>query len=282
MAYSIFGGHGFVGSEVMKLLDKTSEEDHIRVSRNQISPLPRDEVLYLISTTDNYNVLSNPYIDIDTNLTHLMRVLDSCRQSKTSVFNFVSSWFVYGDQENYPVKEDAPCNPKGFYSITKKCAEDLVISYCKTFKMDYRIFRLGNVIGTGDGGVSAKKNALQYLINQMKDNKDINLYNGGRFFRDYVHVEDVARALLFLMKKSPVNDIYNIGGSDDMQEFIDIMNHAKEMLGSTSRFNAVKPSEFHDIVQTKDMVLDSFKLIELGFVYKHEMVGTLGELCKKN
>ena len=281
MAYSVYGGNGFVGTEVMKLLDQ-DEHDHIRIARNGIEPMHTDEVLYLISTTDNYNVLANPYIDIETNLIHLMRVLEACKRNKTSVFNFVSSWFVYGDQEELPVDEDAPCNPKGFYSITKKCAEDLVISYCKTFGMDYRIFRLGNVMGTGDGGVSAKKNALQYLIDQMRNNKDLNLYHGGKFFRDYIHVEDVARAMLFLMEKSPVNDIYNIGGSDDMQEFIDIMNHAKELLGSTSKFNAVEPSKFHDIVQTKDMILDSYKLVELGFEYKHEMVGSLEELCKKN
>ena len=274
MAYSIFGGHGFVGSEVMKLLDKTSEEDHIRVSRNQISPLPRDEVLYLISTTDNYNVLSNPYIDIDTNLTHLMRVLDSCRQSQSSIFNFVSSWFVYGDQEDYPVKEDAPCNPKGFYSITKKCAEDLVISYCKTFGMDYRIFRLGNVYGDGDGGVSSKKNALQFLIEKMKRDEDLNLYFGGEFYRDYIHVEDVARAIVHCMDDAPVNDIYNIGGGESHM-FIDLVTAAREALGSSSKFLTVDQPFFHKIVQTKNMMLDSSKLMQTGFNHHHSIMGSL-------
>lgn len=271
--YSVYGANGFVGSEVRKVL----EGEVLAVPRNCFDPMGNGQVLYLISTTDNYNVLTNPYIDIETNLLHLVRVLEACKNSST-VFNFVSSWFVYGDQEDFPVMEDQPCNPKGFYSITKKCAEDLVISYCKTFGMEYRIFRLGNVYGPNDNGVSKKKNALQYLINEIKENRDINLYFGGDFNRDYVHVEDVARALEFLMDKSPVNDIYNIGGNDT-QVFGDIMKEAAVLLGSESVFNTVEQPEFHKIVQTKNMDLDSYKLVELGFRYKHNIMEDLRDLC---
>tara|TARA_Y100000310_G_C20700345_1_gene829135 strand:+ start:5400 stop:6221 length:822 start_codon:yes stop_codon:yes gene_type:complete len=269
---SVYGAAGFVGTEVMRVLG----EDALPISRNSLDCSGADEILYLISTTTNYNVLTNPYIDIETNLIHLVRVLESCKYSG-AVFNFVSSWFVYGDQEKLPVTEEAPCKPTGFYSITKKCAEDLVISYCKTFDMDYRIFRLGNVYGTGDKGVSAQKNALQYLIGEMKKDKDINLYFGGKFYRDYIHVEDVARALMFLMKKSPLNDIYNVGGNNTLM-FRDIIDHAKNLLGSKSIFNIIDPPSFHKIVQTKDMNLDSFKLLELGFEYKHNILKSLKDI----
>lgn len=269
--FSVYGAGGFVGAEFMKLLGDVA----LPVPRNSLDCPAADQILYLISTTDNYNVLTNPYIDIETNLTHLVRVMEACKHTG-AVFNFVSSWFVYGDQDKLPVTEDSPCNPKGFYSITKKCAEDLVVSYCKTYDMDYRIFRLGNVYGRGDAGVSSKKNAMQYLIGEMKKNKDINLYFGGQFYRDYIHVEDVSRALLFLMEHSPVNDIYNVGGGDT-RLFADIMKEAAVLLGSESVFNTVDPPSFHKIVQTKDMDLDSSKLIELGFKYKHNIMESLGD-----
>ena len=62
--------------------------------------------------------------------------------------------------KNLPVNESQPCDPKGFYSITKKCAEDLLISFCNTFGVKYRIIRLCNVMGKGDKGASSKKNAI--------------------------------------------------------------------------------------------------------------------------
>ena len=64
--------------------------------RNDLVP-KTNNILYLISTTDNYNVKTNPYIDIETNLTTLIRVLENARQLEDIVFNFASSWFVYGD-----------------------------------------------------------------------------------------------------------------------------------------------------------------------------------------
>ena len=91
--------------------------------RNNVIPTSPN-VLYMRSTTDNYNVFSDLFVDIDTNLTHLMRVLNSYTDNEplrsNSIFNFVSSWFVYGKTDDLPAKETSICNPKGFYSITKK------------------------------------------------------------------------------------------------------------------------------------------------------------------
>ena len=68
-------------------------------------------------------------IDIETNLSVMMEVLEKLKE-KDFVFNFISSWFVYGDTK-MPASETSICFPKGFYSITKKAAEDLLISFCE-------------------------------------------------------------------------------------------------------------------------------------------------------
>lgn len=141
---TVYGSSGFIGSHFCEMYpDEVFREFNIKGK-----PL-FDTVLYLISTTDNYNIMTDPYIDIDTNLKVLMEVLWNYKDKKDTVFNFVSSWFVYGDTE-LPAREDSCCKPRGFYSITKKCAEDLLISFCETYGLKYRIFRLANVIGVGD------------------------------------------------------------------------------------------------------------------------------------
>ena len=152
MKINVYGASGFVGSNFCNLY----KEDVIEQPR-EINAPKADNVLYLISTTDNYNVFTDLHKDVNVNLTKLMSVLTECKD-KDVTFNFVSSWFVYGKVE-LPAKENSLCNPTGFYSITKKCAEDLIISYCKTFNKKYRILRLCNVYGSNDKGTSKKKNA---------------------------------------------------------------------------------------------------------------------------
>ena len=255
---SVFGATGFVGS---KFYNKYKDECVI-VSREEVVP-QSNKVLYLISTVDNYNVLENSFIDIETNLIHLMKVLDNCK-GKDIHFTFVSSWFVYGDT-HLPARESSPCKPKGFYSITKLAAEQLIESYCKTFNIKYNIVRLGNVIGKGDGKASKKKNALQFLIDEMKADRDINLYNNGEFYRDFVHVDDVVDGLKFVIDKGESGEIYNLGSARKPTLFKDIIAYAHHEIGSHSKIGNMEPSDFHKIVQVESMYLDSSKLGSLGF-----------------
>jgi nucleoside-diphosphate-sugar epimerase len=255
---SIFGGTGFIGS---KFYNKYKDESVI-IGREDTQP-QSNKVLYLISTVDNYNVLENSFVDIETNLTHLMKVLDNCK-GKDIEFTFVSSWFVYGDT-HLPARESSPCRPKGFYSITKLAAEQLLESYCKTFNIKYNIVRLGNVIGKGDGKASKKKNALQFLIDELKADRDINLYNDGEFYRDFVHVDDVVDGLKFVMDRGENGEIYNLGSARKPTLFKDIIAYVRQEVGSNSNIGNMEPSDFHKIVQVESMYLDSSKLSSMGF-----------------
>ena len=115
----------------------------------------------------------------------MIKVLENIKNKNNTTFNFISSWFVYGNTD-LPAHEESYCDPRGFYSITKRAAEQLLISYCETYEIKYRILRLANVIGTGDKKVSKKKNALTYLINELKQDNAINLYSDGDLYRDYI------------------------------------------------------------------------------------------------
>jgi len=194
---SVFGANGFIGSKFCEMYN-----DQIYIEPRESNVPKYDDVLYLISTTDNYNVFGDVHLDINTNLNKLMDVLPNVK----GTFTFTSSWFVYG-QQHLPVKEDTHCNPTGFYSITKKAAEDLLVSYCKTFNIKYRVLRLGNVYGKNDKGVSKKKNALQFLIEEIKNNRDVNLYFGGDFLRDYIYIDDVCRAIKLCMEKGLITRV---------------------------------------------------------------------------
>lgn len=271
MGLTILGGHGFVGSQYVKTYYDPAVGNIVSVNDRDDYKIYSKDVLYFISTVDNYNVHDYPHLDIETNLSVLIDVLEQWRNyqeregTTDGVFNFISSWFVYGDQK-YPlgVREDADCRPKGFYSITKRCAEQLLVSYCDTYGLKYRILRLGNVIGPGDKKVSARKNALQYLVNRLASNQDIEIYGDGLFLRDYIHVQDCAEAIELVMARGNTNEIYNIGNGVSWP-FSLILKYAKDLLGSSSKFTYIEPKEFHKKVQIPTFYMNVDKLERLGY-----------------
>jgi nucleoside-diphosphate-sugar epimerase len=262
-------GKGFVGSRYCELTPDVIVND-----RNDYE-VKTDKVLYTISTIDNYNVYENPYLDIDTNLTTLIKTLESCKD-KNVTFNFISSWFVYGNVP-LPAREDADCDPKGFYSITKRAAEQLLISYCQTFGLKYRILRLSNILGESDSKVSPKKNAVQYMINELLNDRPVRLYDGGVAFRDYMYVDDAVRAINLVMNNSKPNQIYNIGNGVPVK-LKDIIDYVVTKTGSKSQVTNVAPANFHNIVQTTNMVLDVEKLEMLGYKPKYQINDALDKL----
>lgn len=256
---SVFGSTGFIGSKFCELYSNNT----IKINKNDYIP-KSSNILYLISTTNNYNVFDDLNLDINTNLNILMNVLKNCKDKNNITFNFVSSWFVYGKSETLPASENTYCNPKGFYSITKRTAEQLLISFCETFDIKYRIFRLANVYGESDKSVSKKKNALQFLIKEIISGHDINLYDAGKHLRDFIYIDDVCKAIKICIDKADTNDIINIGNGKPYQ-FLDLMTYCKKKVNSQSKFINIKPTRFHDIVQVKNMYLDISKLEKLGF-----------------
>lgn len=212
---------------------------------------------------------------------HLMDVLDACYETygKDFEFNFISSWFVYGNSkdrevDNSPIDEDAPCNPTGFYSITKRCAEQLLISYCKTFGIKYKILRLANVLGHEDKGVSKKKNALQYLMDKIVHNEPIELYSGGRLYRDYIDVRDCVNAIKLVMENGEDSSIYNISNGKS-HLFRDLINYSIRHSESKSNILEILPTEFHSTVQATDVFLSNEKLKKLGYSPKFTIEETL-------
>jgi nucleoside-diphosphate-sugar epimerase len=273
---SIFGSTGFIGSKFCALypniIYKIDREDYTPKSNN---------ILYLISTIDNYNIHQNLHVDIDTNLSTLMSVLENIdRNDKDLVFNFVSSWFVYGKNEITPFNEEKSfCNPTGFYSITKRCAEQMIISFCETFDIKYRIFRLANVLGEGDNKISKKKNALQFLIKEVVENNDVELYNNGSAIRDYMYVDDVCDAIKHCMDNAPVNEIINIGNGKPYV-LRDIILKTIEKTSSTSNIINIKPTHFHDVVQVEHSYLDINKLQSYGFKNQYDIDQIIDKLIK--
>jgi nucleoside-diphosphate-sugar epimerase len=279
---NVFGGYGFVGSEYCNVA-----KGWIKNYRDNYQVRSADCV-YFISTVDNYNIHVDSLLDINTNLVVLVKVLDEYRKyvketGENGCFNFISSWFVYGKDSGFGegargIPETDSCDPKGFYSITKRCAEQLLMSYCETFGLNYRILRLANVLGKEDKKVSAKKNALQYLLAEIASNRPVDLYDSGYFYRDYIDVRDCARAIDLVINKGELNSIYNIGNGKGII-FRDIVRYARDAMDSASELRTIEQKEFHKKVQSsRSFFMDNTKLRELGYRPEYSIQQTIDDI----
>ena len=268
---SVFGSSGFIGSRYCEKYPNT-----IKIQRDNRLPQSKN-ILYFISAVDNSAVLDGDiHKYVDTNLKILIEVLINCKNNNI-IFNFISSCFVYGDCE-LPASENTFCNPKGFYSITKRCAEQLLISFCNTFDINFRILRLCTVYGPGDKKVSKKKNAIQYIINEIKQNRDVNLYDNGEHTRDMMHVDDVCNSINMIITKSGLNQIYNVG-SGRPTKIRDVVEIAKSLSNSTSKIHSIDTPKFHTIVSPKNFYMKIDKLTNLGFKQKITLEEGITQLC---
>ena len=268
---SVYGGTGFIGGSFCNLFS----DQVIKIPREDREPQSKD-ILYFISTTTNYNVFEDLHVDINTNLNLLMEVLQYCKDQDI-IFNFVSSGFVYGLDVIDAKETDLP-DPRGFYSITKRTAEQLIISFCETFGCKYRIFRLANVYGT-DKTVSSKKNVLGFLINKLKNNDDVQLYDGGIVLRDYMHVDDVSRAIKWIIDRGSENQIYNIA-TGQPRHFCDIIQLAVDKLSDCrSKIISSETPEFYAKTQAKNFSLNVEKLNNLNFKQTISLDIGIEQLC---
>jgi len=266
-------GKGFVLGEYVSQFYHHAIGNLASVNERNDYEIYSPDVLMGISTVHNFHIFTDPTLDIETNLVVLVKVLENWRKyqertGKHGVFNFISSWLVYGNKDRLPVPETAPCNPSGFYSITKRCAEQMLISYCITYGLNWRILRLSNVVGTNDKKVSAQKNGLQYMINKMANGEDVEIYGDGEFYRDFTHVSDVAAAIELVLCKGSVNEIYNVGNGKTWA-FKDIILYAREKLKTAGAVRFVEPKAFQKQVVVQTFYLDNSKLRALGYAPKY-------------
>jgi dTDP-glucose 4,6-dehydratase len=265
---SLFG-HGFVGREYTKQFPDT-----VVVERGAMYA-PTENILYGISTVHNYHPKEGDlFVDVDTNLTHFLGVLQA-NQDRDITFNLISSWFVYGSTD-MPAREDSECNPTGFYSITARARELLLISYAETFGMKYRILRLGNVIGIGDEKVSRKKNATQWMVRELAQGREVKVYKGGAV-RDFIDVRDCAKAINLVLEKGELNSIYNISNGQGLNIF-DLMNTANREAKFRGTVGEMETPSFHKTVQVPKMFLDTKKLKNLGYVQTYDIKQSIREL----
>lgn len=281
----ITGGLGFVGSAIANRLcgehgvtvlarseqglDRLNQSERVTVRVGTLQELVAadiagiDVVIHCASTVDNYNILSEPYLDVDTNLTGTIALLEACKEHKPR-FLYVSTYGVYGNLTDLPANEESRCEPLGTYPATKLCAEQFCRVYGRLYDFHFNICRLTNVYGPGDRFDNTRKGAFHYLIWNAMRGAPINIYRGGDFVRDYVYIDDAVDALVTVARAAPAGELYLVGSGEPVR-FGDLIDSVHRQTGRKSVVGAMAPPRFHDVVGIVDFTADISKLRSLGW-----------------
>ena len=278
----IIGGNGFIGTHLCaKYLDNgfnvtsfdikkpTSKIVGIKYKTKDLVDIKTevknfDIIIDLAGTTDNYAVEDNDALrDIKANCTGTLSLLEACRKyNPKAKIVYASTFFVCGAVNKIPVDEKDLCEPLGLYGATKLCAENFCKIYSNIYDMDISIIRFCNVYGPGEPGKNKKKAAFNYMIRNAVQGKNLQVYNMGDFFRDYIYIDDIINACVTVGKRGKPGEIYFAGNSKFIK-FIDLMKIISKETGVKIK-NKIPP-EFHKRVGIVNFICDNSKLTKIGW-----------------
>ena len=166
--------------------------------------------------------IQHPGRYFENNVVNTLTLLDQVRRSmpRTRVI-FSSSAAVYGEPIMTPCHEVDPCEPISPYGDSKLMVERIMAAYHKAYNLDYVAFRYFNACGADSqvrhGQESGATHIIARVLEAIRDNAEFTL-NGvdfatpdGTCVRDYVHVEDIARAHVRALDAEIKPGVYNLG-----------------------------------------------------------------------
>lgn len=243
----VIGGTGFIGSEIISQLIKIDEYNTYSFGHKKndsctsfIGDVEKIETLEKVYKEIHFDVTLVLYglksiggsIDISKYSTNeiggMINILSCCDRYGCKKVIYTSSSALYTSGQNIDENSDLEC--KSFYSFTKYTNENLLRWYKKIKNIDYEIVRCFNVAGITES--NRVSNDIISLI--LQENKITILgsdfeTSDGTLIRDYIHVKDVARAIVKCIELKNSN-IFNIasGNGYSIKELIKIIEEHKK------------------------------------------------------
>lgn len=205
-----------------------------------------DLIIHLAARTGVRPSLEEPLSYIDSNIKGFCVVLEEAKKAQLRVV-FASSSSVYGDERDFPFKEDSPANsPVSLYAVTKKSDEMLAHYYAHTFGMSITGLRFFTVYGPWN----RKDMAVYLFLKAISEGRPIQLFNNGLMRRDFTFVGDIVESIFRLAtEQNPPSGFftYNIGNGHPIY-LIDLVRNIESNLQKKAiiEYRDIQPGDMVD------------------------------------
>lgn len=288
----ITGGAGFIGSSVIRHIIDTTNHSIINVDKlsyagnleslTSIEKDPRytfeqvdicdaneikrvfhqyqpDAVMHLAAESHVDRSIDGPGNFIQSNIVGTYILLEEARYYWSNLdfkkqddfrFHHVSTDEVYGDLEGTDdlFTEETPYSPSSPYSATKASADHLVRAWHRTFKLPTLITNCSNNYGP----YQFPEKLIPLIILNALEGKDLPIYGDGKQVRDWLYVDDHARALVHVLLAGKIGETYNIGGHNELQN-IEVV---KTICAILDQLEPIKPNDIDKYEQLITFVDD--------------------------
>ncbi len=276
--YLINGGLGMIGSTIAKILVEAEAE--VTIVDAMIKPFGANlyniekiknkvntRIFNIKSTKDmkkeieNKDVIFNlagqvahndsiikPLYDAKMNYLYQLNVMECVRQvNPNAKIIFSGSRLQFGKIKNIPVDESHPSYPETPYALHKQTTENMYQFYNRQYDIDTVIFRIANPYGPRGQIKHSKYTIINFFIRQALESKTISIFGEGSQLRDYIFVEDLAKAFISasLSTKSK-GQIFNIGSGKGIP-FIDMVKTIIKVVGKGSFQNVPWPKDYINV-----------------------------------
>ena len=239
MKILVTGGRGFIGSH---FVERALDEDWVIVDidketyasskslpwdNNQnytfikqdikdVTHLPSCDYLVNFAAESHVdNSISSSTVFMDSNCYGVHNLLELVRGKKRydrPLFFQISTDEVYGDREVGEFSESECLKPSNPYSATKAAAEMLILSYSRTYDIDYVITRSTNNYGERQ----YEEKLIPNTISSLQHDRKVPVHGDGSYVRDWMYVKDNVDAIFTIIKNNIKNEIFNIGARNYM------------------------------------------------------------------
>lgn len=223
-------------------------------------------VLFAAKTFVNHSI-RDPGPFIQSNIVGTYKLLEEARKSEQLKVQIqISTDEVYGSIVKGAYMEDAELRPANPYSSTKACADMLSIAYHNTYGVPIIITRTENVMGP----FQHPQKAIPTFVRKALNDEPLPIYGDGSHVRQWLYVEDNCRALMLLLEKGKVGDIYHIASNQELTnlELAKMILHILDKTESLITFiddSTIRPG--HD----KRYAISSDKIRALGWKPKYTL-----------
>jgi len=283
----VTGGAGFIGSALIRHIIKNSNHEVVNIDKltyagnlanlTEVSNSERyifervdicdqtkmhklfniyapDAVMHLAAESHVDRSIESPLNFIETNIIGTYSMLEASRSywkklidTKKNIFRFhhISTDEVYGDLKSFdkPFTEKTPYDPSSPYSASKAGADHLVRAWGRTYNFPIIITNCSNNYGP----YHFPEKLIPLVILNALSGKQLPIYGDGLQIRDWLYVEDHARALYEVITKSDIGKTYNIGGRNEVTN-IDVVKNICDILDEVVPERLGSLNSFRDLI----------------------------------